>query len=88
MRDIDVPVIHERTRPKDQVTRDDIEAAKRYSLPVEINFDRLHDPNYRIEQHSPGRGRIDVVCVFVFSYRVLFLCLVCFSPACFISAIN
>lgn len=65
--DIEVPVVHERTRPREQSQNED--PTKRYSLPIQIDLDRLHDPNYRTSQ--PGRGSLDVVfsecffCVFV-----------------------
>lgn len=53
-RDIEMPVIHQRTRNK---TNDHYEdTIKRYSLPVQIDLDRLHDPNYKIR--LPERGRL------------------------------
>lgn len=55
--DIELPVVHERTRPREQSQNED--PTKRYSLPIQIDLDRLHDPNYRIS--GPGRGSLDVV---------------------------
>lgn len=56
--DIEVPVIHERTRGgasnQNPLATDD--PSKRYSLPIEIDLDHLHDPNYQTK--TPGRGRL------------------------------
>lgn len=51
--DVAVPVLHIKTG-RESTARDD-DPTKRYSLPVEIDIDHLHDPNYRIS--LPRRGR-------------------------------
>lgn len=66
-RDIEVPVVHERTAEgaHKQGLLNDNDPSKRYSLPIQIDLDHLHDPNYRIA--LPSRGSLDVVYVCVFS---------------------
>lgn len=53
-RDIEIPVIHERTRNKQTEDAMNGDPTKRYSLPVQIDLDRLHDPHYKIL--LPERG--------------------------------
>lgn len=56
--DIEVPVTHEHT----QGARNE-DKTKRYSLPIEIDIDHLHDKNYRIP-HT-GRGSSTIYRIFV-----------------------
>lgn len=55
--DIEVPVTHERSRGTTEPPSY-ADQSKRYSLPIQIDIDHLHDPYYTIP--LPGRGRLNV----------------------------
>lgn len=57
-RDIEVPVIHECTRRADERSFNE-DPTKRYSLPINIDLDHLHDPINRVP--LPERGSLNVV---------------------------
>lgn len=63
MGDIEVPVLHEVTAGAAKDHRTSLDSTKRYSLPIQIDLDHMHDPNY--QKSLPGRGRLDVVCMCV-----------------------